>query len=85
LEADSNETNDEELENADSHAAAAAADNDDDDSTDDSGDDEDGIDMSGLKCRAPFTHSWGQMSFHNAVILSVLPDQSQVSSRCWCG
>ena len=55
----------------------------DDDSTDDDDDDDDdddteAIDFTGMKCRAPYTHSWGEMSFHNAVILSVLSDQSQV-------
>ena len=53
----------------------------DDDSSemdDDDDDDDEVIDLSGMKCRAPYTHSWGEMSFHNAMILSVLPDQSQV-------
>jgi len=52
----------------------------DDDDDDDDADDDDGeiVDMSGVKCRAPYTHSWGEMSYHNAIILCCLPDQSQV-------
>jgi len=45
---------------------------------DDDDDDDEVTDLSGMKCRAPYTHSWGEMSFHNAMILSILPDQSQV-------
>ena len=50
----------------------------DDDDDDDDDDESEVVDMSGMKCRVPFTHSWGEMSFHNAMILCVLPDQSQV-------
>jgi len=53
-------------------------DDDDDDDDDDDYDDTEPIDFTGMKCRAPYTHSWGEMSFHNAVILSILSDQSQV-------
>ena len=57
--------------------------NDDDDETDsDGGDDiddnEELVDLSGMKCRAPYTHSWGEMSFHNAIISCILLSQSQV-------
>ena len=51
--------------------------------TDDDDDDDDEsevTDLSGMKCRAPYTHSWGEMSFHNAIVLSVLPEKSQVAA-----
>ena len=36
------------------------------------------IEFTGTKCRAPYTHTWGEMSFHNAIISSILAEQSQV-------
>ena len=56
-----------------SHGSEGSETNDDDDD-----DDDDDDELSGMKCRAPYTHSWGEMSFHNAIVLSVQPDQSQV-------
>jgi len=53
-------------------------DNDDDDDDDDNDDESEVIDLSGMKCRAPYTHSWGEMSYHNAIISCILPEQSQV-------
>jgi len=53
------------------------SDSDDDESDSDDPEKED-TDLSGMKCRAPYTHSWGEMSFHNAIILSVLFDTAEV-------
>lgn len=50
----------------------------DSDGVDDIDDDEELVDLSGMKCRAPHTHSWGEMSFHNAIISCILLSQSQV-------
>ena len=55
-----------------------SSDSDGEDDDDDDDDDDEVIDLSGMKCRAPYTHSWGEMSFHNAMILCILPDQAQV-------
>jgi len=59
----------------------ADADSDEETDTDDDDDDDDDsevIDLTGMKCRAPYIHSWGEMSFHNAIISAILYDQSQV-------
>jgi len=56
-----------------------------DNSSDDSDDETEVIDtdFTGTKCRAPYTHSWGEMSFHNAIIVSILSGQSQVCSTLY--
>jgi len=46
--------------------------------TEGSDDIDDNDSMSGKKCRAPYSHSWGEMSYHNALVLCQEADKSQV-------
>lgn len=41
-----------------------------------SGDSSQDDDMFGQKCQAPFCRSWGQISYHNAIILSRVQNDS---------
>lgn len=41
-----------------------------------SGDSSQDDDMFGQKCQAPFCHSWGPISYHNAIILSRVQNDS---------
>lgn len=32
--------------------------------------------LEGMKCRAPHTHQWGDIAYHNALVCSVIPNDS---------
>ena len=61
----------------DDGAAGCRSSTTDDDSEEEADDGEEEEDLSGKRCRAPFSHSWGEMAYHNAMVLGREADGSE--------
>lgn len=38
--------------------------------------------IEGEKCKAPHTHQWGNIAYHNAMICSVFEDDGEIKVFC---